>query len=122
MKLTRVLESLKPTTLRADEIEGSTKRIDLPNGSLEEEDFGGRHPPDQDGISSDLVKAEMPQKPQKQRENSAKKEIPEKLQIIEVFNPSPGRSTWFTSTPSGIGNKNRPVEGWNLFLNFKSYR
>jgi hypothetical protein len=49
----------------------------------------------------------------------ARPENPEDLQIIEVFNPSPSGSTWFTSTPSVLANKKRPNEGKSFFLVFK---
>ena len=119
VKLTRVLESLKqPLTLRPDEIEASTKRaVSLPavkefgNKLLAEEE---EEQQDQDENSSDLVKAEVAKPAQRQQEKPqpvlavTTDSSPEKLQIIEVFNPAPD---WFTSTPSLINKKKPPSDG-----------
>jgi len=124
VKLTRVLESLKPPAIQAQDIEMSTRREDiLESNNDADDDFGDKSLQDQDGFPSDPVKSEM-KKPLKHSGESikvfpARPENPEDLQIIEVFNPSPSGSTWFTSTPSVLANKIRPNEGKSFFLVFK---
>jgi hypothetical protein len=124
VKLTRVLESLKPPAIQAQDIEMSTRREDiLESNNDADDDFGDKSLQDQDGFPSDPVKSEM-KKPLKHSGESIKMfpaspENPEDLQIIEVFNPSPSGSTWFTSTPSVLANKIRPNEGKSFFLVFK---
>jgi len=126
VKLTRVLESLKSPVIQAQDIEMSTKREDILESDTEEDDFGNKFQQDQDGFPSDPVKAEM-KKPAKHSDELVKvlpasTENPEDLQIIEVFNPSPGGSTWFTSTPSVLANKKRPVEGESSCLFLQQYK
>jgi uncharacterized coiled-coil protein SlyX len=117
-KLTRVLESLKPSVNPTEEdTSASLKRINSEDKSIKEE-FGSKllTVQDQDENSSDLVRAEVlkPFQEQQKQPQKVTTDNPEDLQIFEVFNPTSGRPDWFTSTSTFSAN-NKPTSDGKKF-------
>jgi uncharacterized coiled-coil protein SlyX len=117
-KLTRVLESLKPSVIPTEEdTSASPKRINSQDKSIGEE-FGSKllTVQDQDENSSDLVRAEVlkPFQEQQKQPQKVTTDNPEDLQIFEVFNPTSGRPDWFTSTSTFSAN-NKPMSDGKKF-------